>query len=184
MHATAGVYFLVSSSLERVLMISSFLACRRSSRRFRASLVLDLRASAWSLRGVQEVVSERQEPPRPAPGEPVPPAPAASGSTGPCSSKPPAGGGSCAPTAPTGAPGGAAGFLSTPCPVLGPGQAGTGRWGLPTRAGRVTGCYWSPWFHTSPLPSGTLDAAGSGASSSTTDRSTPPDQRIYQLPAR
>uniref|UniRef100_A0A671E1U5 Uncharacterized protein n=1 Tax=Rhinolophus ferrumequinum TaxID=59479 RepID=A0A671E1U5_RHIFE len=35
------LYFLVSSSLDRVLMISSFLAWSRSSRRLRASLVLD-----------------------------------------------------------------------------------------------------------------------------------------------
>lgn len=48
---TARGHFLASSSLERVLMISSFLACSRSSRRFRASLVLERRASAWSLRG-------------------------------------------------------------------------------------------------------------------------------------
>lgn len=48
---TAHGHFLASSSLERVLMISSFLACSRSSRRFRASLVLERRASAWSLRG-------------------------------------------------------------------------------------------------------------------------------------
>uniref|UniRef100_A0A8U7NA80 Uncharacterized protein n=1 Tax=Corvus moneduloides TaxID=1196302 RepID=A0A8U7NA80_CORMO len=42
---TARGHFLASSSLERVLMISSFLACSRSSRRFRASLVLERRAS-------------------------------------------------------------------------------------------------------------------------------------------
>lgn len=42
-------YFLVSSSLDKVLMISSFLAWRRSSLRLRASFVLERRASAWSL---------------------------------------------------------------------------------------------------------------------------------------
>ncbi len=44
-------YFLVSSSLEIVLMISSFLACSLSSRRLRASRVFVRRASAWSLQG-------------------------------------------------------------------------------------------------------------------------------------
>lgn len=45
-----AVYFLVvSSSFDRVLMISSFFAARRSSLRLRASFVLERRASAWSL---------------------------------------------------------------------------------------------------------------------------------------
>lgn len=43
-------------------MISSFLACRRSSRRLRASLVLDLRASAWSLQEVKELVNTQRSP--------------------------------------------------------------------------------------------------------------------------
>lgn len=46
-------YFLVSSSLDKVLMISSFLAWRRSSLRLRASFVLERRASAWSLQDRQ-----------------------------------------------------------------------------------------------------------------------------------
>ena len=45
------LYFLVSSSLDRVLMISSFLAWSCSSPRLRVSLVLDLQASACSARG-------------------------------------------------------------------------------------------------------------------------------------
>ncbi|KAG7227954.1 hypothetical protein INR49_005575 [Caranx melampygus] len=44
----------VSSSFDRFLMISSFLARRRSSLRLRASFVFERRASAWSLNGDEE----------------------------------------------------------------------------------------------------------------------------------
>lgn len=51
------VYFLVTSFLDRILMISSSLAWSCSSRCLRASSVLDLQALAWSARSFSRALS-------------------------------------------------------------------------------------------------------------------------------
>lgn len=51
------LYFLVTSSLDRILMISSSLAWSCSSRCLRASSVLDLQALAWSTRSFSPALS-------------------------------------------------------------------------------------------------------------------------------
>ena len=51
------LYFLVASSLDRILMISSLVAWSCSSWCLRASSVLDLQASAWSARSCLRALS-------------------------------------------------------------------------------------------------------------------------------